>query len=231
MSQVNARRGGSRREQARATRRRIVDRAYELFSEHGYTATTMEMIADAADVAVQTVHYVFRTKAALLREVVEVAGAGQHDPTPVEERSWMREALAADDGNRTLALVVEHGVDLFARVAPLGAALQTATTVEPDIAEYWRSITEGRRGGMGQLVAALDDSGQLREGLESEPAADLLFVLHSHETFLGLTRDCDWPIDRYKAWLYRTLCHQLLADPGDGDAATEDLSFHGLIDR
>ena len=230
MNEVNARRGSSRREQARATRRRIVDRAYELFCEHGYTATTMEMIADAAGVAVQTVHYVFRTKATLLREVVEVAAAGEHDPAPVEERSWMRDALAAEDGSRTLALVVEHGVDLFARVAPLGAAIQTATSVEPDIAAYWQSITEGRRGGMGQLVAAIHDSGQLRDGLTPERAGDLLFVLHSHATFLGLTRECGWPIAEYKAWLHRTLCRQLLADPGDTDAATSDLSFDSAFE-
>src|SRR5688572_16279805 len=60
-------RTGTRRDRAQATRRRIVDRAHELFSELDYAGTTMEAIADAAGVAPQTVYYVFGTKARLLR--------------------------------------------------------------------------------------------------------------------------------------------------------------------
>ena len=55
-----------RREQADATRRRIVDAAYRLFSEGGYAAATMDAIAAQAGVAVQTVYHVFNTKAVLL---------------------------------------------------------------------------------------------------------------------------------------------------------------------
>lgn len=233
MSEVKTRRGQTRREQAKATRRRIVDTAYELFCAHGYVATTMEMIASGAGVATQTVHYVFRTKAALLQEVIEVAAAGQHDSAPVMQRPWIRDALAADDGRRTLALIVEHGVDIYARVAPLKAAIQTAVSIEPDIDTYWRSVTDARRRGIGELVAVLDTKQQLRDGLTAQKATDLLFVVDSHETYLGLTRDSDWPLEEYKAWLYTTLCQQLLADRGGTDAetaaATQDLSYHHMI--
>lgn len=207
------RRGQARREQAKATRRRIVDSAYEPFCAHGYAATTMEMIATAAAVATQTVHYVFRTKAALLQKVIEVAAAGQHDPPPAMERPWIREALAAEDGRRTLA----RSMSSAASTSTCGwrrsnAAIQTAASIVPDIDLYWRSVSDARRRGMGELVAALDAKQQLQDGLTTGKATDLLSVVHSHETFLGLTRDSNWPLEEYKAWLYITLCQQLLID-------------------
>ena len=74
MTDVNSHPRTSRRDRARATRLRILTSAQALFIERGYAATTMEDIAAAAGVAVQTVYYTFRTKALLLREVVELAG-------------------------------------------------------------------------------------------------------------------------------------------------------------
>lgn len=233
MDDVKPHRGHARREQARATRRRIVDSAYRLFCDHGYPATTMQMIATAAGVATQTVHYVFRTKAALLQEVIEVAAAGEHEPAPVMERPWIREALGASDGRRALALAVEHGVDIYARVAPLNGALHAAASSDPDADAYWRSVSQARRSGMGELVAALAANQQIRPELTVQRATDLMYVLNSHETFLGLTRDSGWPLEEFKAWLYMTLCHQLLPDDlhtaPHAAQMTEDLSFHHLV--
>ena len=44
-----------RADQARRTRRRIVDAAAELFAEHGYAGTTIDAIATAAGVSRKTV--------------------------------------------------------------------------------------------------------------------------------------------------------------------------------
>lgn len=43
--------------------------------------------------------------------------------------------------------------------------------------------------------------------------ADIVFVVFSHETYLGLTGTCGWSLEDYKAWLYTTLCDQLLPTP------------------
>src|ERR1700720_2057224 len=63
-----------RQQQARATRRRILDAARRLFSAGGgYTGTTMREVAAEAGVAVQTVHAVFGTKLSLAQGIVEAA--------------------------------------------------------------------------------------------------------------------------------------------------------------
>jgi AcrR family transcriptional regulator len=52
----------SRTERARQTRSRMVNSAKDLLVAQGYASTTMEQIAAAAGVAVQTVFYTFKTK-------------------------------------------------------------------------------------------------------------------------------------------------------------------------
>ncbi len=63
-----------RRERSRRTWARIVHAAAQLFVENGYVATTIEAIAERAEVANQTVYYVFGTKA----EVFDLRPRGQH---------------------------------------------------------------------------------------------------------------------------------------------------------
>ena len=72
--------------QARDTRRSILDAALELFVATGYSATTIQGIAERAGVAVQTVYAVFGTKRELLRELIETRIAGGDEPLPIAER-------------------------------------------------------------------------------------------------------------------------------------------------
>ena len=217
--------GASRRDRAAATRLRIVTTAQDLFVERGYAATTMDEIAARAGVAVQTVYYTFRTKGLLLREVVEHAGAGRPDAPPVTDRPWMHEALSDESGDRALAVAVEHGVDIYVRAAPLWRSLHAAAASDPEVDAYTQAMAANRRAGMGGLVARLDSLGYLREGLTADRATDLVVALFSHETFLALTRDAQWTIEDFKAWLYSTLRGQLVGATDSGRDALQSLSY------
>jgi TetR/AcrR family transcriptional regulator, regulator of autoinduction and epiphytic fitness len=219
----------SRRERARATRLRILTTAQTLFIDRGYPATTMDDIAAAAGVAVQTMYYTFGTKASLLREVVELAGAGQPDEPPVAERAWMREVMTEQSGDRALAVAIEHGVDIYARAAPLWPALHAASVTDPDVEEYFRSLAANRRAGMGQLVRRLEEIDYLRPDVMASYGADIVFALVSHETYLALTRDAGWSTEQYKAWLWSTLRTQLSDSDAPARDALRGLSFEPLV--
>ncbi|MEO8571662.1 MAG: TetR/AcrR family transcriptional regulator [Chloroflexota bacterium] len=226
-------RGSRRREQAKATRRRIVDSAYRLFSAGGYPSTTMDAIAADAGVVVQTVYHVFNTKAELLREVVQVAAAGQHDPSA--EPAWVQEALAAKDGRRALALTTENGFDMSARVAPLIAAINSAASTDPSFADYWDASCTVRRNGVAEIVARLAARGQLRAGLGTQRAADIFYATGSHETLSAFLTTCGWSLEEVKAWYYEMARDQLLSEdvglgPDVGLASpTDGLSFDHLV--
>lgn len=221
----------NRAARARATRRRIIETSTRLFTTDGYASTTMERIAAQSGVAVQTMYYTFGTKGQVLCEAMEFAGAGEHDAVPVPQRSWMIEALATESPHRSLALGVEHGVDIYTRAAPLWPAVNAAAVADPAVEKYWRGVNSGRRAGMRRLVARIFELDGLQTGLDVETATDIMFVLNGHATFQGLVIEADWILPTYKSWLYSTLVPQLLA-PGHPDPfAAKDLSFADLVGR
>jgi AcrR family transcriptional regulator len=80
-----------RTEQARATRRRIIEGAREFFLDQGYAATALDQIAARAGVSVQTVYFHFGNKRTVLKEVVDMLAAGDDAPVPLVDRSWVQE--------------------------------------------------------------------------------------------------------------------------------------------
>jgi len=151
------------------------------------------------------------------------------------DRAWMQEAFAAGDGGRRLALVVEHGTDIYRRLAPMFRAVSAAASVDADVDEAWKVIVEGRRTGMRRLMKSMQDRGELRAGLGPTRAADIMSAVNRHEVFLALTVESGWWGEAYKAWTYATLARQLLGDRQGGDAlapgssATAGLSFEAAL--
>ncbi len=95
----------SRRERkAASTRRAIVRSARELFEQHGYAETTVDQIADHADVAPRTFFRYFATKEALLFADFD------------EERQVMLETLESRPPDEDPIDSIAHVLDHFARV-------------------------------------------------------------------------------------------------------------------
>ena len=204
------------------------DSARRLFVSQGYAATTMAEIAADAGVAVQTVYDTFRTKAALLCEVMDVTAAGAETAPPVAQRPWMQEAMTSPSPERALALVIEHGTAIFERAAPLWPAMNAAAA-DPTVAAYWERVNAGRRAGPRALVMRLAELGGLRPGLDVERGTDLVVVLVGHDVYAGLIEGAGWSIPAYKAWLFATLAPQLLATRRIQAQSFADLSFGGLV--
>jgi AcrR family transcriptional regulator len=216
MSDVNANgarvAAPARRLRAAATRRRIGEAAFRLFALKGYAATTMDAIARDAGVAVQTVYFTFHTKAAVLIEAIKIGGGAPADAVEVMNRPWIEVALEAETGGRRLAVIVEHGTDIYSRLAPMYPAVSAAASIDSDVGEAWQRIVRGRREGMRRITQAMAHRGELRDGLGTDRAADIMSAVHRHETYLALVAESGWSVEAYKAWLYVTLARQLLTD-------------------
>jgi AcrR family transcriptional regulator len=224
----------TRKERAAATRARIIRAAHELFSSIGYNGTTMRSVAERSGVAVQTVYFVFHTKAELLSATAEDVAAGASSPSPVPDRPWFREAMETSDARRTIALAVEHGVDIYRRSAPLAHAIREAALVDPEVHEFWSRIQASRKRAMRLLVERIAAVDRLRDGLDVDRATDVMHAMVSHETYLELVQDSGWRVGDYKAWLYGSVCRLLLredfAPPVDADA-TRGMSYGELVTR
>src|SRR5918911_3954691 len=113
-----ARRTG-RGSRARETRRRIITAAADLFIADGYTATTLEQIADRAGVAVQTVYFHFGNKRTVLKEAVDIAAVGDDEPVPLLDRPLYRRLAEERDPHRYISRWLGGSREILIRIAPI----------------------------------------------------------------------------------------------------------------
>jgi AcrR family transcriptional regulator len=194
-----ARQGGraAGRERARATRRRVVEAAYRLFAERGYSVP-LTAVAAQAGVAVQTVYFTFHTKVDLMREVLTFAVLGDDLPLAPHQRPWFEKLKDEPDPTKALRHMVDGTADIFERVAPLVGLFQTA---DPELAEIW-AVAEKLRleGYRSPVMETLVKKGRLKAGLDLDSATDILFVLLSPEMYREVVGKRSWPHDRWRNW-------------------------------
>src|SRR5688500_12472621 len=93
----------NRTRQASETRRRIVEAAAVLFASKGYASTSIASIAEAAGVAVPTVYASMRSKANILREVIDLTVRGDAAAVPLAAREpWLQMEREPDPRRRLL---------------------------------------------------------------------------------------------------------------------------------
>lgn len=198
----------SRRQlQTAATRRDILAAARRLFAEHGYAATSMAAIAEAAGAAVQTVYDSVGPKRVVLLAlndlIDEEAGVGP---------MW-RGVYETRDPRAILALVANLTRRFNDRCGDIVWTLLAAAPSEPDVAAVLADGLRRHRDGMRRVALRLADLEALRPGLAPERAADILGVLTWADTYRNLTRDYGWSFAECEAWLAETLATLLLSDP------------------
>ena len=203
----------TRREKAVATRERIVRAAIEVFAEAGFVGARMNDIAERADVAVQTVYFVFHTKAELLSACFDHAVLGPERLPPQQQAFWS-EMTTARSGRAALAAFVRGNTAILARVAAVDEVARSVPH-EPDAAAVVANSERLRREGYREVVATLADRFGLRAGLTLESATDLLLMFGSSATYLTLRR-YGWSEQAFVAWSTDTLAKQVLAHPGRG---------------
>jgi AcrR family transcriptional regulator len=201
-----------RDEQARATRRAIVQAAAELFVERGYGATTIDAIAVKAGVGRKTVFTSVGSKAQALKLAIDWAIVGDDEPVPVADRPQTRAAMAEPDARRILTTIAPTLLSISSRIAPLVAAAEAVAGTDREIKELTDEIRRQRRTGMGSLAALLADRGALRPDMTVDEAADVMTVLVDPNTYLRLVVERHWDLERAQQWLSDALVRILLVD-------------------
>jgi AcrR family transcriptional regulator len=170
----------ARRDRARARFERTLATAEQLFLEHGYAATTVEMIATAAGTSAATVYKSSGGKAGLVRELARRALEGD-DVVPAESRS---DALqAADDVSALLAGWAELVAEVSPRVSPLLELLARAAQADDSAAALLAELEADRLDRMGDNARRLAGSGRLAPGVGEEEARDVMWMCTSPELY------------------------------------------------
>src|SRR5215831_1937153 len=183
---------------------RIVRAAHELFVRHGYQATALTAVADAAGVAHRTVYVRFGTKAALLKRVIDVALVGDLAPIDVVSREWYRTATTAPTLEERIAALAKGSARLMASAADVIAVARQAEPAEPLLAAAARAGRAATRDAIRTFWTRARDDGVLPAGCDVTWLADTTSVLAHAETYLLMRETLQLTPMRYQNWLATT---------------------------
>jgi hypothetical protein len=100
--------------------------------------------------------------------------------------------------------------DILERVAPMFAIMRVAAKTEPDIAELLKNLLAERLRNLATVAQRLAAQNALREEINVEQAAEIIWTMTSPEVFSLLTVDRGWTRERYVQWLSDILIRLLL---------------------
>jgi AcrR family transcriptional regulator len=190
----------SRAAAAAATRTKVLAAARDAFLTRGYTATTIRGIAEAAGVSQETVYKRFGNKARLLKDVYDVAMAGDEEAAPIGARPEaiaVREATHPEDAVTAYAALCRG---LTGRAGGLMRIVATARGGDPDLDAFVDTVDAERLTGATLIAGLWAERGWLRPGLDVDRARDLIWTLNSPDVWLLLTRR-GWSPQDYESWI------------------------------
>jgi AcrR family transcriptional regulator len=199
-----------RERQAGDTRKRIVEAAQRLLRREGYAGTTIEAIAQEAQVSAPSVYAIFKSKTGILKELVDQAGFG------TDYESAVQRALDAPDPVVRLRLAAPIARGIHESQSAILDLLRGAGVVAPELARLERRKEVQRYERQEGTVALLRSTGKLRAGLDYTTARDIFWTLTGRELYRMLVRERGWSADKYEDWLADTLVQSLAVQPRRG---------------
>lgn len=201
-----------RRAAAEQTRTRVLRAARELFTERGYAGTSVADIARAAGVSVDTLYASVGRKPQLLLAVHDVELAGGDAPVDAEQRDYVKAIREATTASDKIATYTHALAKLLPRTVPLLDSLRVAGQTDPACREVYRAVSERRAANMRLFAADLRSTGEVREDLDDDDVADLVWSMNGPDYYL-LMRSRGRTPEQYAAVVREVWTRTLLRNP------------------
>lgn len=184
---------------AAAERRRIhvAEVAARLFAERGWNGTTLALVAAESEVSVELVTKTFGSKAGVFMAAFRSAGFGR--------RGGLREAFAdlrlddEPDVEVRLDRFVDFACSIVVPMGPLVSVLAHGAEQDPTLRDLVRGAHLGHAAMCEDLVRLI------ARGEPAPDAVDEVYLLTRAETYLVLVQHRGWTVERYAAWLRRSI--------------------------
>jgi AcrR family transcriptional regulator len=197
-----------REEQAVRTRTRILDAAAELFLERGYARTTMKDIAVQAEVARDTVHAIFGSKAGVLTALINYRLVPDGSVTNVTQLPGALAIKGEVDQRKQIELFARFIAGISTELRPVYEILRTASAVEPEMAKVFEEMDQFRMNNMQTYARWIAARGPLRVSIRQ--AGETIWALASLDVARMLCDELGWTESQHARWLSDTLIRTLL---------------------
>jgi AcrR family transcriptional regulator len=173
----------------------------------------MESIAVESGFAVQTVYFHFKSKAAILSQLIDGLLADQ--VVPRHER-----AMSSASPAQQLRMHAEIARQTYDNGWDLLQALTSAGRTDRGLAARLRDWQRGYLSGLTASVLRLSLRRSIRPGLDEPTAVDIAWALTSPELYRLLVVNRGWDGATYEQWLGEVLIGQLLGTDRAARSAT-----------
>jgi AcrR family transcriptional regulator len=186
---------------AARTREAVAAAAKDAFERLGWSGATMRGIADQAGVSVKTVEALYRTKAELLKEVVDYTIAGDLLPIPVLARDSVAAMEAAPDAPAMVGLHARHTRAISERAAPIFWVVEQAAPAHQDVARLWAQMCDNRRTGARWAATTLLTKPGLPPHLSQDYAEEVFWIAIDPSTYRSLTLGRSLSPAGFETWI------------------------------
>lgn len=157
--------------------------ARELFTTSGYAATSVADVAREAGVSVDTLYAAVGRKPQLLLAVHDIELAEGDGPLAAEQRRYVQDVRAAPTAAEKISVYAAALARVLPRTVPLLEALRTAGQSDPACQDVYAGLGERRAANMRLFAADLRATGELRDDLDDDFVADLVWSMNSPDFF------------------------------------------------
>jgi AcrR family transcriptional regulator len=183
-----------RQQAAAATREAIIEAAQELFATQGYGCTTVAQVAEAAQVAPNTVYTSVGGKPQLLAAITEGAA---DDPGVAQTLATVAQS---PDPAEVIRLTAAGTRRVNQRRARAVAVLLDNAQADPAAAEMLQVAVRRYRDALATLARRLEDLGAV-EPSDLNRTADVFWYLFGWTSWRILITDLQWSWDEAEQWL------------------------------
>ena len=137
---------------------------------------------------------------------------------PGEQREYVQRMHAAGTDRTKLDIYADAVTGIQVRMAPIFRALRDAAVSDKDCAAMWNEISDRRARNMRMLAAGLRETGELREDLDDDAVADIVWSMNAAEYWDLLVTRRGWSPERFRDFLADAWVRLLLAEPSTAAA-------------
>jgi hypothetical protein len=161
---------------------------------------------------VDTLYETVGRKPQLLLAVHDMELAGGDAPVEAERRDYVRQIRVAPTAAAKITIYAEALARLLPPTVPLLDSLRVAGETDPACREVYQAVRERRAANMRLFAADLRNTGELRDDLDDDTIADLVWSMNAPEYYLLVTSR-GWTPGQYAAMVRDVWTRTLLRDP------------------